>query len=63
VIDEVNIHKERGFLFREAAFLTKESAVKGLSACATDGGNQVGPVVRSEGADFDPATTAQRLNR
>jgi len=63
VIYEVDIHEEGGFLFREAAFYAKETAVKGLSACATDSGNQVGPVVRPESADFDPAPIAQRLDR
>jgi len=58
VIDEVDVHEEGSFLFREAAFQTKETAVKGLIACATDSGNQLSSVVRSDGADFDPASVA-----
>jgi hypothetical protein len=43
-------------------FKTKETAVKGPGAYATDSGQQIGPVVGSESADFDPASIAQRLS-
>ena len=63
VIDEIDVHEERGFLICEAAFKTKKTAVKRPIACAADSGDQIGPVVWSESTDFDRASIAQRLYR
>jgi hypothetical protein len=61
VVDEVDIQEKPDFRLREVASYSKETTVKGLPAAASDGCNEIGPVVRSEGADFDPASIAQRL--
>jgi hypothetical protein len=63
MIDEIDVHEERGFFICEAAFQTKETAVKRPVACATESGDQIDPVVGSESTDFDPASIAQRLYR
>ena len=61
-VDEVGVQKERDFRLGEAASY-KETAVKRLPAAAADGCEEVGSVVGSEGADFEPASIAQRFNR
>src|SRR4051794_16379784 len=63
MIDEINVHEERSFLICEAAFQTKETAVKRPVACAIDSCDQIGVVVRSKSTDFYPASIAQRLYR
>jgi hypothetical protein len=62
VLDEIDIHEERGFFICEAALKTKEPAIKGPGACATDSGEQIGPVVGPESSDFNPASIAERLS-
>ena len=61
VIGEIDVQEIVDFRLCEAAFDRKETAIKGLPADAADGGDEVGPVVRSKRADFDPASIAQRL--
>ena len=63
MIDEINVHEKRGFLICEAAFQTKEAAIKRPVACVTDSCDQIGPVVGPESPDFNPAFIAQRLYR
>jgi hypothetical protein len=63
VVDEVHVQEERDFLFRKFALWTEESAVERLGACALDGCDKLGPIVRPEGADFNPTSIAQQLNR
>ena len=63
VLDEIDVHEERGFFICEAALKTEEPAIKGPGACATDSGEQIGPVVGSESSDFNPASIAERLSR
>jgi hypothetical protein len=48
MIDEIDVHEKRGFFICEAAFQTKETAVKRPVACATESGDQIGPVVGSD---------------
>ena len=45
----------------EAASHSEEAAVEGLGAGASNGREEVRPVVRCEGADFDAASIAQQL--
>src|SRR6266446_8333433 len=61
VIVEVDIQEKVNLRLREAASHSEETAIKGLPAAAIDGCDEVGPVVRSESADFDPPSIAQRL--
>src|SRR5262249_5650081 len=61
VIDEVGVQEKLDFRLCEATFDGKETTIKGLPAAAADGCDEVGPVVRSKRADFDPASIAQRL--
>jgi hypothetical protein len=61
VIDEIDVQEKLDFRLRKVSFYRKETTVKGLRAAAADGCDEVGPVVRSKRADFDPASIAQRL--
>ena len=61
VAHEIDIEIEVDLLVREAAFEGEEAPVEGLIAGAADGGEQPGPVLRPEGADFDRASVAQGL--
>src|SRR5262245_33583836 len=61
VIDEVDVQEKRDFRLPKVSFYRKETTVSGLRAAAAGGGDEVGPVVRSKRADFDPASIAQRL--
>jgi hypothetical protein len=61
VIDEIDVQEKLDFRLCEATFDGKETAIKGLPTAATDGGDEVGPVVRPKRADFDSASIAQRL--
>ena len=61
VIDEVDVQEKLNFRLRKVSFYRKEATVKGLRAAAGNGRDEVGPVVRSKRADFDPASIAQRL--
>jgi hypothetical protein len=61
VIDEVDVQEKLDFRLRKVSFYRKETTVKGLRAAASDGGDEGGPVFRSQRANFDPASIAQRL--
>ena len=61
VIDEVDVQEKLDFRLRKVSLYRKEATVKGLRAAAGDGCDEVGPVVRSKRAEFDPASIAQRL--
>jgi Acetokinase family len=50
-------------LLVDSRYYSKETVVKRLPTGAADGCEEVGSVVGSKGADFDPASIAQRLNR
>jgi hypothetical protein len=63
VVDEIGVQKERRFLFRKVASCPEKAAVQRPVAGAADGCDEVVPVVRSEGADFDPTSVPQRFNR
>src|SRR5262249_26690273 len=58
---EVDVQEKLDLRLRKVSFYRKETTVKGLRAAAGDGCDEVGPVVRSKRADFDPASIAQRL--
>jgi len=62
VTDKIHIDEERGFLLAELAFDGEETAIEGIGADTADRRNEIGPVFRSEGADFDPASIPQRFN-
>src|SRR5262245_7416907 len=61
VIDEIDAQEIVDFRLCEATFDRKETTVKGLRATAADGGDEIGAVVRSKRADFNPASITQRL--
>src|SRR4029453_59695 len=61
VIHEVDVQETPDFRLGEVASYSKETTVEGDRTAATDGCEEVGPVVRSESADFDRAPIAQRL--
>src|SRR5712671_71038 len=52
VVGEIDVHEERDFPLGEAASRGKETAVKGLPAGMVDGGENRGPVLWPERADF-----------
>src|SRR5262249_59177336 len=56
VIDEVDVQEKLDFRLRKVSFYRKETPVKGLRAAAGDGCDEVGPVVRSKRAGFDPGS-------
>jgi hypothetical protein len=61
VIDEIDVQEILDFRFREAAFYGEETTVERLTAAARDGCAEACPIGGPERADFDPASTAQRL--
>src|SRR6266511_2264994 len=61
VVDEVDVQEKPDFRLGEVASYSKETTVERDGAAASDGCEEVGPVVRSESADFDRAPIAQRL--
>src|SRR5262245_38531629 len=63
MVDEVDIHVKRDFLFRETASDTEETAIERLVAGAADRFDEAGLIVWSECADFDPASIAQHFGR
>src|SRR5262245_4279174 len=63
VVDEVNIQEECDFLLCKAALYREETVIEVLRAGTADGCGEIGPIARSERADFDPAPIARQLNR
>src|SRR5206468_5791560 len=61
VVDEIDVREEFDFLLGKVASDTEEATVERLVADAGDGCAETGPVIRSEGTDFDPAPVAYRL--
>src|SRR5688572_29611177 len=51
VSDKVDVHEEGNFPLLKVAPHGKETAVEGLGTGTANGGDLVGPVVRSEGTD------------
>jgi hypothetical protein len=62
VVDEVRVHEEIDFLLCKILSDAEEAPVQRSRARAVDGGEEVRPIVRSEGADFNPPPMAQRFD-
>ena len=60
---EVDLRIERHLLLAEGALRGEESPRQRLAARAAGGGGETGAVCGLEGADFEPAAVAQRLER
>jgi hypothetical protein len=63
MFDKIDIQVESDFLFCEVASWSEETTVERGAAGFSDGCEEIRLVVRPEGADFDTAPTAQRLER
>jgi hypothetical protein len=60
---KIDVQEERDFPLGERASRGKETAVKGSLAGVADGGEDGGPVVWPERADFDARPIVQHFNR
>ena len=58
-----SMFKKLDFLLRETTLWSEEATEEGLGAGTANGREEIGPVVRSEGADFDLTPIAQCLYR
>jgi hypothetical protein len=60
--DKVDVREEGDFLLREAALHRKKTPVERLGTGAAHGGEEIGLVVRSEGAYLNVPPIAQPLS-
>jgi hypothetical protein len=61
-MNKIDVQKESDLWFREVALCREETAIERSRAGALDSRQHVGSIVRSEGANFQPAPIPERLD-